>query len=167
MNEKKNRKKNIILAFIIAILATFSAAAAIYIYINLRSKDENPNPNVSVEKIESDGKDERNGEGVSLQYAGYVTLESDQDLITLHFANPSRSTKSLSLEIVANIDGSEVSLAKTDIIRPGNKITSAKYTSDKEITKGTYPGKFVVHFYGDEDKEEIVVTNIDIKVYVK
>lgn len=166
--DKKEEKKRFIVLFIICILfASLSAFAAVFIMQKLNTKEDDGKNGPDNSIIETDSKDGEKEDGVSLEYAGYVTLKNDEGLITLNFTNPSSSSKSLSLEIVDNIDGSEVSLAKTDIIRPGNKVTSAKYTSDKSISKGTYPGKFVVHFYGDEDKEEIVVTNIDIKVYVK
>lgn len=165
---KKSKKRAILLFFLCIIFASLSAFATVLLLNKFKNKDNddnNKNSNVSVTEVKDDGK--KNDSGVSLEYAGYVTLETEQNLITLNFTNPSRSTKSLSLEIVGNINGEEITFAKTDIIKPGNKITDIKYTPEKEIAKGRYDGKFVVHFYNEQDQEEIVVTNIDIKVYVK
>ncbi len=166
--EKKKQKKRFILLFILCLLfASISAFATVFLLLKTRPEDgKENNPDIAI--VETDDKGEKkNDSGVSLEYSGYVTFESEQNLVTLNFANPSRSTKSLSLEIVGNINGEEITFAKTDIIKPGNKITSAKYTPEKEIAKGRYDGKFVVHFYNEQDQEEIVVTNIDIKIYVK
>ena len=165
---KKSKKRAILLFFLCILFASISAFATVLLLEKIRDKgddDNNKNSNTSVVEVKDDGK--KNDGGVSLEYAGYVTLETEQNLITLNFTNPSRSTKSLSLEIVGNINGEEITFAKTDIIKPGNKITDVKYTPEKEIAKGRYDGKFVVHFYNEQDQEEIVVTNIDIKVYVK
>ena len=168
-DNKKAKKRTILLFFLCMIFASLSAFATVLLLNGLNNKgngdDNNANPDVSITEVKDDGR--KNDGGVSLEYAGYITLETEQNLITLNFTNPSRSTKSLSLEIVGNINGKEITFAKTDIIKPGNKITSVKYTPEKEIAKGRYEGKFIVHFYNEQDQEEIVVTNIDIKVYVK
>lgn len=165
--EKRQKKRFILLFFLCLIFASLSAFATVFLLLKTRPEDgKEDNPDVSV--VETDDKDEKKNEsGVSLEYSGYATFESGQNLVILNFANPARSTKSLSLEIVGDINGEEISFGKTDIIKPGNKVTSIKYTPEKELPKGRYDGKFVVRFYDEQDNEEIVVTNIDIKVYVK
>lgn len=165
---KKSKKRALILFSLCIVFASVSAFATVLLLDHFKNKgggDNDSNSNTSVTKVKDDGK--KNDSGVSLEYAGYVTLETEQNLITLNFTNPSRSTKNLSIEIVGNINGEEISFAKTDIIKPGNKVTDIKYTPEKEIAKGRYDGKFIVHFYDEQNQEEIVVTNIDIKVYVK
>ena len=151
---------------IIAIVAFVAAIAGGYLFRMINHSDEEPES--SITKVESgDDKEAKGDTDVSLQYAGYATLLSDEKLVTLNFTNPSKSKKSLSLEIVADIDGENVTLAKTDIIRPGYRIDSIKYKLDREIPKGDYNGKFVVHFYNEQDKEEIVNSEIKINIYVK
>lgn len=154
------------LLMIIVIVAFVVAMIGGYLFqVILSGGDENLNS--SITKVESEDDGERNGVDVSLRYAGYATLLSDEDLIALNFTNPAKSKKSLSLEIITNIDGEDVLLASTDKIRPGYKIDSVKYVSDREIPMGDYDGKFIVHFYNEQDKEEIVNSEIAIKIYVK
>ncbi len=124
-------------------------------------------PDSFITKVDSGDNEEHSNADVSLQYAGSATLLTDEKLITLNFTNPAKSKKSLSLDIIAEVDGEDVILAKTGIIRPGYKIDSVKYTLDREIPKGEYKGKFIVHFYNEQDKEEIVNSAITISVYVK
>lgn len=163
MSTKKKKKFPFI---IIAIVAFVAAIAGGYLLrIILHGSEETPNS--SVTQVESEDGDEKGDVDVSLKYAGYVTLETDKNLITLNFTNPSKSKKSLDLEIVAEIDGEDIVLARTDKIRPGYKIDSVKYTLDKEIPQGNHKGKFIVHFYNEQDKEEIVNSEIAINVYVK
>ena len=158
-------KKKKYLFIIPAIVAFVAAIAGGYIFRMIHDSGETSNS--SIVKVESENDDGKSDVDVSLKYAGYATLLNDEKLITLNFINPSKSKKSLSLEIVADIDGEDVVLAKTDRIYPGYKIDSVKYTLDKEIPKGDYKGKLIVHFYNEQDKEEIVNSEIIINIYVK
>ena len=160
-----NKKK--LPLIIIAIVAFMAAVAGGYFVCRMILQSGDEDVNSSITKVESE-EDEKAGDvDVSLKYAGYATLLSDEKLVTLNFTNPSKSKKSLSLEIVADIDGESVTLAKTDKIRPGYKIDSVKSTLDREIPKGNYKGKFVISFYNEQDKEEIVNSEIAINIYVK
>lgn len=163
MSTEKKKKSLFIL---IAIVAFVAAVAGGYLFRMVMHHGEEDS-NSSIIKVDSEDADEKSDVDVSLKYAGYTTLETDKNLITLNFTNPSKSKKSLSLEIVADIDGEDIVLAETDMIRPGYKIDSVKYTLDREIPKGDYKGKFIVHFYNEQDKEEIVNSEIAINVYVK
>ena len=159
-------KKKIFLFVIVAIAAFVLAIATGYLFWGTKHSEDYADS--SIVKVEpSDNEEMKDSTDVSLQYAGYVTLLSDEKNITLNFTNPSRSKKSLSLEIVANINGDNITLAKSDIIHPGYKINNIKYKLNREIPKGNYVGKFVVYFYGEQDKKEIVNTEIKINIYVK
>lgn len=158
-------KKKKYLFIILAIVAFVAAIAGGYIFWMIHDSGETSSS--SIVKVESENDDEKSDVDVSLKYAGYATLLNDEKLITLNFINPSKSKKSLSLEIVADVGGENIILAKTDRIYPGYKIDSVKYTLDKEIPKGDYKGKFIVHFYNEQDKEEIVNSEIIINIYVK
>ena len=163
MSSEKKKKLPFI---IIAIVAFVAAVAGGYLFQMLQS-DNKGNSNSSITKVDSE-EDEKEGDAdVSLKYAGYATLLSDEKLVTLNFTNPSKSKKSLSLEIIAEVNGENITLAKTDKIRPGYKIDSVKSDLDREIPKGNYKGKFVISFYNEQDKEEIVNSEIAINVYVK
>ena len=159
-------KKKKLLLTITAIVAFVAAIVGGYFYQMMTTGNEKSDS--SITEIEPSDNDESKGDAnVSLQYAGYATLFSDEKLITLNFTNPSKSKKSLSLEIVANVGGEDIVLATTDKIRPGNKIDKVDYKLDREISRGNYKGKFIVHFYNDQDKEEIVNSEIKINIYVK
>lgn len=159
--EKKKK-----LPFIIIAIVAFAAAVAggYFCQMLLNNKEDSGS---SITKVDP-ADDNTEGEAdVSLKYAGYATLLSDEKIITLNFINPSKSRKSLILEIVANVDGEDIILAKTDKIYPGYKVDSVKYSLDKEIPKGDYKGKFVMYFYDEQGKEEIVNSEIAIDIYVK
>ena len=163
MSTEKNRKFLVIV--VIAFVFIVAVVGGYVCQMLLHNNDAGSNS--SITKIESENDNEKDNVDVSLQYAGYATLLADEKLITLNFTNPSKSKKSLSLEIVANINEEDVVLAESDIIRPGYKIDSVKYTLEKEIPKGDYKGKYIVHFYNEQDEEEIVNSEIAIDVYIK
>ena len=160
----KKKSSNLITIVIVAFVA---AMAGGFFTLMIVQRGEEETSNSSITKVESEDDGGGSDADVSLKYAGRATLLSDQKLITLNFTNPSKSKKSLDIEIVANIGGEDITLAKTDKIRPGYKIDSVKYTLDREIPKGNYKGKFVVHFYDEQNQEEIVNSVIEIDVYVK
>lgn len=164
MSASKKKKLPFI---IIAIVAFVAAIAGGYFICRMVFQHDDENIDSSITKVEPEEDDTEGDADVSLKYAGYATLLTDEKLVTLNFTNPSKSKKSLSLEIVANVDGEYIVLAKTDKIRPGYKIDSVKSDLDKEIPKGNYKGKFVIYFYNEQDKEEIVNSEIVINIYVK
>ena len=159
----KNQKKKF--PIIILTVAAFLAAAAGGYFCLSFLQDKTPS-NSSITKVEDDGE-EAGTVDASLKYSGYVTLLNEEKLITLNFINPKKARKTISLEIIANVDGEDVTLAKTDKIAPGYKIDSVKYELDREIEKGNYKGNFIVYFYNEKDEEEIVNSRIGINVYVK
>ena len=85
----------------------------------------------------------------------------------MNFINPGKSKKSMSLEIIANVAGEDVVLATTEKIKPGYKIQKIETERKFAIVEGVYDGKYRVHFYDEEGGEEIVNSEIKIKVYVK
>lgn len=163
--EKKKNKLPFIIIIVVAVLCVAAAAVAGYFYqMSQNNKDDS---NSSITKVESENDAEKGDVDASLQYAGYATLLSEEKIITLNFTNPLKSKKSLNLEIVAEVNGENITLATTDTLHPGHKIDSVKYDLDREIPKGNYPGKFLVHFYDERGKEEIVNSEIAINIYVK
>lgn len=160
--EKNNKQKKIIL-IISAVVIFLLAAAGGYFYFAIFREDSS---NSSITAIEGDDS-EAGSVDASLTYSGYATLISEDDLITLNFANPKKSRKTLSLDIVANIDGEDIVLARTAKVHPGYKIDGVKYELNRDLPKGTYQGRYIVHFYDDDDNEEIVNSKIEIKIYIK
>ena len=160
-----NTKKPILSITVTAVVSFGLAIAGGYLYLSTQHT-ETEIPDTSIVAVE-DNENGNDSVDASLKYAGYATLETDKNLITLNFTNPSKSRKSLSLDIIGNINGEDITLAKTSKVRPGYKINSVKYALDQEIDKGNYKGKFIVHFYNDQGEEEIVNTEIAIDLHVK
>ena len=163
--EEKKKKKFLLLI----LLACFSFAAAVlagYAFLALTGNPNGESGSTIVEIAPEDGEDSGSVDA-SLRYKGYATLNSDEGVIELDFANPAKARKSLTIDIIATVDGKDITLATTDKVEPGHKVVNVKANSGVSIKKGNYQGKFVVHFYGDNNKEEIVNSEIEIKVYVK
>lgn len=158
------RKKKKFLLIFVAIVALGAAVAGWYFYQTIWHEETSDS---SITKVESEPEDTEGTVDASLKYAGYVTLFNDEKKITLNFTNPKKSKKSLDLEIVADINGETITLAKTAKIRPGYKIDSVKSILDYEIPEGNYKGKFIIHFYDSQGKEEIINSEITINIYVK
>lgn len=159
------KKRSFLVIIVTAVVFTMAAVGGYVCLLLLH--DNNINSNSSITKVESENDAKKGDVDVSLQYKGYATLLTDEKLITLDFTNPSKSKKSLSLEIVANINGEDVVLAKSDRIYPGYKIDSTKSTLEQDIPKGNYQGKYIIHFYNEQDEEEIINSEIAINIYVK
>lgn len=160
----KNKKK---LPIIAASVISFTVAAVGGYLFQTIWHNNVEIPNASIVKVDSDDSDNSNSVDVSLQYSGYVTLLNDENRITLNFTNPAKSKKSFSIDIVANINGEDIILAKTDKIKPGYKIDSINSDLDYKVPTGDYKGKFILHFYDNNNIEEIVGSEIAINVYVK
>lgn len=157
------KKFPIFITIIVAIAAVIAGGGFLY-HMLQNNIDEVPDSSIS--KIEDD-KDEAGSVDVSLRYAGYATLDTEKNLVTLNFVNPKKSKKTFNLEIVADINGENLVLAITDKIRPGYKIDSVKSALDREVPKGDYKGKFIVHFYNEQGKEEVVNSEIAISIHVR
>lgn len=161
-----NVKRPVLPIIITAIVAFGSAIAVGYIYLSMQQK-ETAIPDTSIIEADPDPADNSGPDvDVSLKYAGYATLERNKKLIVLNFTNPHKSRKDLSLDIIANIDGEDIVLAKTSKVHPGYKITSVK-AIDQTLPDGDYKGKFIVHFYDEQGNEEIVKSEIAVNIYVK
>lgn len=168
-NEKKDKNKSII--FLVAIVILMVAGVlACRMFLREDKTGEAENNTVQPGIVEADGED-REDDGsdsnVSMKYSGYVTLYNDDRYMTMNFINPAKSKKSMSLEIIANVAGEDVVLATTEKIKPGYKIQKIETERKFAIVEGTYDGKYRVHFYNEEGGEEIVNSEIKIKVYVK
>lgn len=154
-----------IIASAVTFVAAVIGAYAYQVYIHNKG---NTNSNSSISKMESDENDGRNNNvGVSLEYSGYITILPEQKQINLYFANPSRSTKTIDIKLVATIDGEDIVLAQSDKIAPGYKIDAIKYELDREIPKGDYKGKIIVRFYNEQGIEDIVNSEISINVFAE
>ena len=165
--EKKKKLPIIILAIAVPVAAVGGAVLYGEFFSNHEDSEVIDIPEGIVEADEEDRKDDGSDSDVSMKYAGYVTLYNDDKYMTMNFTNPGKSKKSMSLEIIANVAGEDILLATTGKIRPGYKVNKVETERKYAIPEGTYDGKYRVHFYNEEGSEEIVNSEIKIKVYVK
>ena len=103
----------------------------------------------------------------SMEYSGYITVDTSTDSIKMYFKNPEKSSKKMSLEIVGHIDGEDITFAKIEGIEPGEEVKEIDYENAHNLKKGKYKGNFILHFYGDSGTEEIVNSKVVIDVIIK
>lgn len=85
------KKFPIFITAIVAIAAVIAGGGFLY-HMLQNNIDEVPNSSIS--KIEDD-KDEAGSVDVSLRYAGYATLDTEKNLVTLNFVNPKKIQENL------------------------------------------------------------------------
>lgn len=126
-----------------------------------KGEPDGGSPEVVEDVVKNDDKT------ASMEYSGYITINTEENNIKLYFKNPIRSQKDIRIEAIGEVDGEDIKFFETGKIHPGEKIETIEYKSDKKIDTGRYEGKFIVHFYNDQGKEEIVNSEIKINIYVK
>lgn len=165
MNHSSNNKRVLKIAAIFAVVAltTFSSIMAI-MYIRDHSSN---NGTGSEANSNSEVVEKNDDQTASMRYMGFITVQPSENNISLYFENPIRSRKSVKLEITCDIDGESVTLAEVDNLAPGDRVENVPYNLAKKLEPGRYTGAFVLHFYDESGKEEIVNSNISIDVVVK
>lgn len=158
----KQNTKRAIIAFIISLLLTLVALLC-YAYFRDAGKKDGEEQETGTEQTE----EAKNDKGASFDYSGRVSVRPSEKLVKLSFTNPLRSTKNISLELKAKINGVEYSLAKKEQMVPGDKIEELPLLYDGSLPSGRFPGDFILHFYNEAGNEEVVNTKLKIDVYVK
>ncbi len=165
MSQDNNKKKFLKLGVTFIGTAIFTLVSIMAIMYARQRFDSNiPEAGTSQD---SEIVKKNDGHTASMRYSGHITIKPDEELIDLYFENPIRSRKSILLKIVGDINGKNITLAETEKILPGEKITSIKYKADKNIEKGQYLGKFELYFYNEEGQEEIVNSSMNINITVE
>ena len=160
---KKNTKR-VILAFVISLLVTLVALLAYAYFKGGKPVDDGAQQSGEDSKQEDEPKNEN---GASFEYAGNATIDFGARMIELYFKNPLRSTRDIVLEVKCNVNGEEVTYAKTEQLKPGEEVKQLPLLSDKALAKGKHAGDFVLHFYNSDGQEEIVNSKININLFVK
>ena len=160
---KKNTKRAI-LAFVISLLVTLVALLAYAYFKGGKPVDDGNQQSGENSEQEDEPKNEN---GASFEYAGNATIYYDTKLIELYFKNPLRSTRDIVLEVKCDVNGEEVTFAKTEQMKPGEEVKQLPLLSDVALSKGKRAGEFVLHFYNSEGQEEIVNSKININLFVK
>lgn len=111
-------------------------------------------------------KAEEGGGAVSITYSNEVTIDLNNKTASLLFANPSKSTQDMVVQIM--IDDTEI--VQSDLLKPGNQVTKLDLldNAEKQLEKGGYDGKFRVLFYDpDSGQKATVNTEIPISITVE
>ena len=156
----------ILAAFSVAVLAMAGAYLVEKIGDNNSDKPKinSNNPSSQDDKPAADTSD--GNSSASIEYSGKATVNTAEKAISLHFKNPSKSKKSISLVLVAIVDGEEVILGKKERLLPGDLIEKLDYNANTSLENGDYSGKYILHFYNEVGEEEIVNSEVLINVRV-
>lgn len=98
---------------------------------------------------------EEGGGAVSLHFQNGVKVDLSDGQVSLFFANPSRSTQDMLLQIVVQ----NKLVAETGRLEPGNQIKTLTLEDgmSRVLQKGAYDGKFVIHYYDPVTNERAMV----------
>lgn len=173
--EKKNGNRNKILILLLLMITVIAVGVTVWA---LFFRDTAPDPELApdyaprqeeenAEPIGDEGDEkleaEEGGGAVSLSYSDEVTVSLSDGTVALFFANPTRSTQDIVLQIVIQ---DEV-IVQSGLLKPGNQVKKLTLMDDaaEKLSEGGYDGKFAVLYY-DPDTGEKAVVNTEIPVTV-
>lgn len=107
---------------------------------------------------------EKGQTGVNLTYSAQATVDLSEKTVTLYFANPSRSLQNMRASLVIG----DVTICKSNIINPGNKIESLPLISGVEnvLSEGGYDARYLVSCYDPQTNEKAIVELVGAGVVV-
>ena len=93
------------------------------------------------EKLEA----EEGGGAVSLSYSNEVDISLSEGTAELFFANPTKSTQDMVLQIVVQ----DEIIVQSGLLKPGNQVTALELLDGAagKLSAGGYEGKFAVLYY--------------------
>lgn len=111
------------------------------------------------EKLEA----EEGGGAVSLSYSNEADISLSAGTAELFFANPTKSTQDMVLQIVVQ----DEIIVQSGLLKPGNQVTTLELLDGaaEKLSAGGYEGKFAVLYY-DPDTGEKAVVNTEIPVTI-
>lgn len=103
------------------------------------------------EKLESP----EGGGAINVTYGTSATVDLSEETVTLYYANPSASNQNVA--IIIQID--DLVVAKTDLINPGNQVTTLKLEEQAKqaLQVGGYDAELVVRAYDSESGEKAMI----------
>lgn len=124
---------------------------------NARELDDNGNE----EKLET----QEGGGSVSLTYSASVTVDLEQEKVSVFVENPERSTQDLIIQVLLKeSENEEKVIAQSELIPSGYGIDEVDLQKDG-LAKGEYDGVIRISYYNPDDGEKAMV-NTDIPVTV-
>lgn len=176
--ERDSNRVFILALLLLILLAIFFISATIWgLFIHEREPDVVLTPDYApvemeenAETIQGETTTEKNeaaegGGSVSLTYTTDVSIDLSSKTASLYFANPSRSTHNMVLQIAVQ----DTILVQSGTLEPGNLVRSLNLLdgAEKQLQPGGYEGKFIVLYYDSETSEKAVLnTEIPIKIEV-
>lgn len=168
--DKKKKKKLLIFLILFILLDIILLVVLLGTHTTLAPDYAPVNEEKYAEDIGDDGDkklDQAEGGGaVSLTYSTDVDISLDKKLVTLFFANPSKSNQDMVFQIVVH----DVVVAQSGTISPGKQIGKMDLLSSgaRKLQAGGYDGKFVVLYYQPDTHEKTIVnTDIPVKITVR
>ncbi len=175
-NEKKKNKKRWLLLLLLLLLLLFLFSVTIFAMFFKKSgkspskltPDKAPKSSESsAEPIGDDNSSKlsapKGGGAVSLTYSKAVNIDLSDKKVTLLFANPSKSTHDIVLQLVIK----NTVVMQSGTLSPGNKVTKLDILKGTEnlLQAGEYESKFVVSYF-DRQSGEAAKVNTEIPVTV-
>ena len=171
--KKENRKLIIIIALAVALVAALvvGTVAVVFAVRNANNAADNGKgdillpdyPPQDTDVNQSPMQDDpggtletsTGGAGVNLTYMATATADLSDGIVSLYYANPSKSTQDMVVTLV--VDGSIV--CRSQRITPGNQITSLPINEEVRdlLEVGGYNAEYVVGCYDPETGEKAVV----------
>ena len=155
--------KKIINSLLLLVGGALIAVITIIIIVNINDKRIKATDSDNKLIEEKDDYVKNDDSTVSMSFSDQVRINNKN--VSLYFKNPSKSIKDVVLELIIINNNKEISLVKSKFIKPGYLIDKMQIT--KEIDKGNYDGFFIIHYYNDSGKEEIVNSKISVKINVE
>lgn len=183
-NDKKSRSKLLIILLLLITICCIGITVWAVFFRNTESGNTESEKTESVlapdrapeekeenaEAIENDNsekmKAEEGGGAVSITYSNEVTIDLNNKTASLLFANPSKSTQNMVVQIIIK----DTEIVQSGLLEPGNQVTQLDLleNAEKQLEKGGYDGKFRVLFYDpDSGQKAAVNTEIPISITVE
>ena len=171
--ENKKQKRNRILILILILITLIAIGITIWA---LFFRDTTPKltpdyapqeTEINAQPIEGDDgtklEQPEGGGAVSLTYSKNVTVSLSNKTAGLLFGNPAKSNQDMVVQLVIQ----DTVIIQSGTLKPGNQVTKLNLLNgaEKELSAGTYDGKFNILFY-DQDTGEKAIVNTEIPVTV-
>lgn len=151
----------------LAIFGALAITTFALLTVLTRLKNETKTGDSAQPDVPPSSQSDTTNKSAAFDYSTMVTVDTSARALSLYFKNADRSSKNLSLEIVGDIGGEQISLARTDTLKPGDEVRQLSLSYDRELAAGQYGGEFILHFYNDQAEEEIVNSKVKISLQVK
>lgn len=170
MDKRRNGRRVFLIILIVAVLMAIGVLVWAFFFqtSEILVPDRAPKQEQNAEALnDTDEKlDEPEGGGsVSLTYSKDVKVDISERQVSLLFANPSKSNRSMVLQITVQNEA----VAQSGTLEPGFQVTTLDLLEgvDQKIIAGEYEGQFEVFYYQqDTGDREVITTEIPVSISV-